>query len=344
MNRLREERKLKKLTLKEAVEELKKQGLVSITSDTLSKYERGDREPKLATWQKLANFFHVSVPYIQGLTYSRDEIIEIVNYTYIDGAFGGTSPIPGGIDEELYDVVNEFIALTSDDKLPLELYKKDEKNFNLTDKVKEFWMHNFGKLFNSNALNSFIKSQESEDDIAEFFLDSVKSILSIVRQKYYLTKFGELYQSKYSTCEKDLHKKFIDKIKYLDLNSAREAVNQYLDLIEKIKADVENYKTDSLAKNDKEKYINEYFSQHFYSDWGNVYDEDPERYEIGVKIAERVDKGDTKLRDFLIANDNKDFIAAYRDYKKENGEETNKLDHYFKNESKEYLERNDIHL
>ena len=99
-----------------------------------------------------------------------------------------------------------------------------------------------------------------------------------------------------------------------------------------------------MAKNDKEKYINEYFSQHFYSDWGNVYDEDPERYEIGVKIAERVDKGDTKLRDFLIANDNKDFIAAYRDYKKENGEETNKLDHYFKNESKEYLERNDIHL
>lgn len=338
MNRLKELRNQRKLTLDDI------EAKTGIKRGTYSNYENNKTEPKLATWQKLADFFEVPVTYLQGLTYSRDEIIEIVNYTYIDGAFGGTSPIPGGIDEELYDVVNEFIALTSDDKLPLELYKKDEKNFNLTDKVKEFWMHNFGKLFNSNALSSFIKSQESEDDIAEFFLGSVKSMLSIVRQKYYLTKFGELYQSKYSTCEKDLHKKFIDKIKYLDLNSAREAVNQYLDLIEKIKADVENYKTDSLAKNDKEKYINEYFSQHFYSDWGNVYDKDPERYEIGVKIAERVDKGDTKLRDFLIVNDNKDFIAAYRDYKKENGEETNKLDHYFKNESKEYLERNDIHL
>lgn len=37
------------------------------TSITISRYERGEREPKLATWQKLADFFDVSVPYIQGI-------------------------------------------------------------------------------------------------------------------------------------------------------------------------------------------------------------------------------------------------------------------------------------
>lgn len=68
MNRIREERQRKKLTLKETVAELKKRGLISITSDTLSKYERGDREPKLATWQKLADFFGVSVTYLQGIS------------------------------------------------------------------------------------------------------------------------------------------------------------------------------------------------------------------------------------------------------------------------------------
>ena len=66
MNRLRELRKSKKLTLKETVEKLKVQNSLPITADTLAKYERGDREPKIETWQKLANFFNVSVPYIRG--------------------------------------------------------------------------------------------------------------------------------------------------------------------------------------------------------------------------------------------------------------------------------------
>lgn len=76
MNRIREERQRKKLTLKETVAELKKRGLISITSDTLSKYERGDREPKLATWQKLADFFEVPVTYLQGISSNRRSITE----------------------------------------------------------------------------------------------------------------------------------------------------------------------------------------------------------------------------------------------------------------------------
>lgn len=76
MNRIREERQRKKLTLKETVAELKKRGLISITSDTLSKYERGDREPKLATWRKLADFFEVPVTYLQGISSNRKYITE----------------------------------------------------------------------------------------------------------------------------------------------------------------------------------------------------------------------------------------------------------------------------
>ena len=44
MNRIRNLRKEKKLTLKQLSEELAKQGY-KITPDALSKYERGDREP-----------------------------------------------------------------------------------------------------------------------------------------------------------------------------------------------------------------------------------------------------------------------------------------------------------
>ena len=67
MNRLRELRKEKKLTLKEVSSQLEQNNL-KISPDALAKYERGDREPKLETWQKLADFFGVSVPYLQGLS------------------------------------------------------------------------------------------------------------------------------------------------------------------------------------------------------------------------------------------------------------------------------------
>ena len=70
MNRLRELRKEKKLTLKEVSSQLEQNNL-KISPDALAKYERGDREPKLETWQKLADFFGVSVPYLQGISRVR---------------------------------------------------------------------------------------------------------------------------------------------------------------------------------------------------------------------------------------------------------------------------------
>ncbi|WP_214463990.1 helix-turn-helix domain-containing protein [Levilactobacillus brevis] len=67
MNRLRELRKNRNWTLIQATEELKKHGL-SISPDALAKYERGDREPKLDSWQKLADTFGVTVSYTQGIS------------------------------------------------------------------------------------------------------------------------------------------------------------------------------------------------------------------------------------------------------------------------------------
>ena len=37
-----------------------------IKRGTYSNYENGKTEPKLETWQKLADYFNVSVPYLQG--------------------------------------------------------------------------------------------------------------------------------------------------------------------------------------------------------------------------------------------------------------------------------------
>lgn len=59
-NRIKELRLKAGLTLRTLGEK------VNMSSSRLSQYETGRREPKLETWQKLADFFGVSVPYLQG--------------------------------------------------------------------------------------------------------------------------------------------------------------------------------------------------------------------------------------------------------------------------------------
>ena len=72
-NRLKELRHEKNLTLKEVSSQLEQNNL-KISPDALAKYERGDREPKLETWQKLADFFNVPVDYLLGISKDRSTL------------------------------------------------------------------------------------------------------------------------------------------------------------------------------------------------------------------------------------------------------------------------------
>lgn len=66
MNRIKELRQAKGLSLRDMSEK------INMSYITISQYERGKREPKLETWQKLADFFGVSVPYLQGISKVKD--------------------------------------------------------------------------------------------------------------------------------------------------------------------------------------------------------------------------------------------------------------------------------
>ncbi len=60
-NRIRELRKQKGKTLDQMQDE------TGIKRGTLNNYENGKTEPKLKIWQKLADYFGVSVGYLQGI-------------------------------------------------------------------------------------------------------------------------------------------------------------------------------------------------------------------------------------------------------------------------------------
>lgn len=60
MNRIKELREKNNYTLADVASAL------NVGTNTISRYETGKREPKLETWQALADFFNVSVPYLKG--------------------------------------------------------------------------------------------------------------------------------------------------------------------------------------------------------------------------------------------------------------------------------------
>ena len=60
MNRIKQLRKSKGLTQAQLANK------VHASNQAISAYESGTREPKEPMWQKLADFFNVSVPYLKG--------------------------------------------------------------------------------------------------------------------------------------------------------------------------------------------------------------------------------------------------------------------------------------
>ena len=70
MNRLRQVRKQKEITIKEVAED------TGILENLIGKYEREEREPKKKTWIKLADYYNVPVAYLMGLP---DGLVQHIN-------------------------------------------------------------------------------------------------------------------------------------------------------------------------------------------------------------------------------------------------------------------------
>lgn len=72
MNKLKETRKIKGLTLEKVSKD------IGISIANLSRYEREDVEPKKETWIKLADYYDVPVAYLMGLP---DGLVQHINKT-----------------------------------------------------------------------------------------------------------------------------------------------------------------------------------------------------------------------------------------------------------------------
>lgn len=150
MNRIKELRNKNSLTLRALGQK------VDMSSSRLSQYETGKREPKLETWQKLASFFGVSVPYLQGIDnepssgYSKEYIYKCLSDAYEENWKDPTGQIMGG----------GF-------KTTVDAYLKQAKIKKLSKIDEEFLKEHFNFIFDNPNIKRLLttKDRYSDNDI-----------------------------------------------------------------------------------------------------------------------------------------------------------------------------------
>lgn len=101
---------------------------VNLANNTLSQYERGIREPRMKTWEKLANFFGVSTGYLMGLSDSPKKPFY--------------SPVSIALDnrklfEQMVDTTSQWDGSDYNELVPNTTKEKIGKNINLLSRVYE---------------------------------------------------------------------------------------------------------------------------------------------------------------------------------------------------------------
>lgn len=139
MNRIKELRQSKNLSQAELAER------VGITRQGISLYEKGKRTPKLEMWQKLADFFGVSVPYLQGISSVKDAEA-FKNFKYFLDYLSKISKLPDEYQENYSIKTDELLAF----------YRENDRNvFNLLGNI-------FLKLTRHEKTNEALKKAIKE--------------------------------------------------------------------------------------------------------------------------------------------------------------------------------------
>ena len=163
MNRIKELREKNNLTLRGLGKE------INMSSSRISQYETGKREPKLETWQALANFFDVTVTYLQGIDdkpntgYSKDYIYKLLDDAYKE---------PYTKD---YEIEPPFTNPVLSAKEEIEKYCEQNKISIPQDTDLDFWKTNFNFIFDDKSVNRLLttKDRYSDSDIKELIINAI---------------------------------------------------------------------------------------------------------------------------------------------------------------------------
>ena len=301
MNRIKEIRERKGIGQKELAEK------INTSQQAISLYETGKREPRLETWKKLANFFGVSVPYIQGIEpklSAKDilkKIIPELHKEYFDNYLLLNGELPKdsfSISPSTTTTLNRLIEVKGIKKKPIDFYSKDDKQFILNPEIKKYWfdlliafvkgIYNNGWIFDNyisiNTLMHFIDLKVTEQE-------SKKESMSVLE--------NYLIDLHYFAFDEPLHHLMNTSIKYSDFKTAKEHFDKYFSFLEEVR--------DKVFSKSETEVLKKAFESRSRME---------ERYGDKMlikKIKKQVNDGDTKLARFLVETLN-NWDDAYKKY------------------------------
>lgn len=172
MNKIKELRKQKHYTLQNVAD------AIGVSNGTVANYENGKREPKLATWQKLADFFDVDVGYLQGIhEISMDEVNDYFDtgiYHYLTST------------DEKDDIIKQWLR-TSVTLYEDALYA-DNSELNFT--FKEIFNDFFNAMATANNASKKLKGYSFQKSIELF----TKAVNELENQSKYPIFWGDASQ------------------------------------------------------------------------------------------------------------------------------------------------------
>lgn len=140
-NRIAELRKKKKVSQASVAEAL------GITRQAISLYERGEHEPKLETWQKLAKFFDAPVPYLQGFGLSNEQAINLVwKWAHNEADYS---------NYQMFDILKTFFKSNFSNEELKKIFE-DEQSF------AQFMNNRFKSVFNYYSLSTMLSPEDLE--------------------------------------------------------------------------------------------------------------------------------------------------------------------------------------
>lgn len=203
MNRIKELRQSKGLS---QVEVAKK---VGVSEQSVSFYENDRRNPKLETWQKLADFFNVSVPYLQNFNVPKKDFSKQINnkISFKD------------VFEKEHIVSIEEITQITIDKIYLDIYEitlwnkfKMIGKYRITPVTMDVINEKLNKFFKRKKI---IKPQKFEKTMLKFSeINGVVHEKPLDELKCLFVEIGELETKKFSVQFKNGAPFYIDKQTY----------------------------------------------------------------------------------------------------------------------------------
>lgn len=233
-NRLKEMRKKHNFTLDDI------QKMTGIKRGTYSNYENGNTEPKIETWQKLANFFGVSVPYLQGITFTKTDILKLLNDTYFNE-----------LNNDFDSIVTPVRTYSQLKKIPFPekvLTKMEQDKFNKN--TYDFWSKNYSFIF----LNPLVKNLSGVPNEKNFVENAKYLITQAIREEVLELSSTPISEKFNDLCSNDLHNFNSEKDAFLRLGSKTEIENKVLNLIASLTAF--DLKLKNLPENKNENNLN----------------------------------------------------------------------------------------